>query len=146
MDTLGQRIAYARELKGITQQQLRDILAEMGKPLNLSFLWMLENDNRQPSIETLAALAVALDVDGSFLLEPLKDSYSKPIGMSDCDFSVRIPSPDMNAPLDSVWVDSPHGSFLLKSKRHFRLAISDIINDAKSVIVASESEAAHNAS
>ena len=118
MDTLGQRIQLAREFKGISQKELCDILAELGKPIDPSYLSLLETDKRQPSIRTLAAVAVALGVDGTYLLDPIKEIYGEQTNQTQ-----KIPE------FDAFRVDPVLLSILLKSRKSLRLGIVNAIDE-----------------
>ena len=72
MDTLGTRLRDARLNRGMTQQQLRDAMAGVGKDIDVSFVALMETDRSKPGIETLAALSSVLGVDAGYLLEPLQ--------------------------------------------------------------------------
>ena len=72
MDTLGTRLRDARLNRGMTQQQLRDAMAGVGKDIAVSFVALMETDRSKPGIETLAALSSVLGVDAGYLLEPLQ--------------------------------------------------------------------------
>ena len=62
--SLGKRIAHLRKTKGLTQLEL-----SVDSGLSQSFLCDLEAGRRNPSIETLERLAMALGVSLSVLLE-----------------------------------------------------------------------------
>lgn len=72
MDTLGTRIKGARLAKSMTQQAVTDAMKAAGKPIDVSFIALMETDRSKPSIETLAALSSVLGVDAGYLLEPLQ--------------------------------------------------------------------------
>ena len=76
MDTLGQRIKGARLAKEMTQQAVTDAMKAAGKPIDVSFVALMETDRSKPSIDTLAALATVLSVDANYLLEPLQAAYN----------------------------------------------------------------------
>ena len=76
MDTLGTRLRDARLNRGMTQQQLRDAMAVIGKDIDVSFVALMETDRSKPGIETLAALSSVLNVDASYLLEPLQAAHN----------------------------------------------------------------------
>ena len=76
MDTLGTRLRDARLNRGMTQQQLRDAMAGVGKDIDVSFVALMETDRSKPGIETLAALSSVLGVDAGYLLEPLQAAYN----------------------------------------------------------------------
>ncbi len=61
--TIGQRIGYIRETKGLTQQSLADA---MGVPRPNVRNW--ENDKRELKFETIVALTNALGVSADYLL------------------------------------------------------------------------------
>lgn len=61
--TIGQRIGYIREMKGLTQQSLADV---MSVPRTNVRNW--ENDQREVKYETIVALTNALDVSADYLL------------------------------------------------------------------------------
>ena len=66
MSEIGHRVRMARIEKGLTQQQLAFMIdAAQG------FVSMIESGDRLPSLGTLAALSNALNVDVSYLMEPL---------------------------------------------------------------------------
>ena len=72
MDTLGTRLRDARLNRGMTQQQLRDAMAGIGKDIDVSFVALMETDRSRPGIETLAALSSVLGVSADYLLDPLQ--------------------------------------------------------------------------
>ena len=62
--SLGKRIAHLRKTRGLTQLEL-----SVDSGLSQSFLCDLEAGRRNPSVETLERIAVALNVSLSVLLE-----------------------------------------------------------------------------
>ncbi len=76
MDTLGTRIKSARLAKSMTQQQVRDALAVIGRDIDVSFVALMETDRSRPSIDTLAALSSVLDVTTDYLLDPLQAAHN----------------------------------------------------------------------
>ncbi len=68
MDTLGSRIRYARNAKGLTQQEVADHLAI--SRVNIS-TW--ENNITQPESQRIPQLAALLDVTASWLLSRMGD-------------------------------------------------------------------------
>lgn len=119
LNTLGRRIQFARELKGITQRDLCNILAAMGRPIDMSYLSLLENDKREPSLRTLGAIAVALNVDGVYLLNPIIEAYN--------NASSRT---DKHRPLNPLSLDPVLLDILLKSQKSLRFGLASVINDA----------------
>ena len=69
MDTLGKRLRDARQNRGMTQQQLRDAMAAVGKDIDVSFVALMETDRSRPGIDTLAALSAVLGVSADYLLD-----------------------------------------------------------------------------
>ena len=69
MDTLGKRLRDARVNRGMTQLQLRDAMAEVGKDIDVSFVALMETDRSKPGIDTLAALSSVLGVSADYLLD-----------------------------------------------------------------------------
>jgi transcriptional regulator with XRE-family HTH domain len=64
----------AREIRGLTQRQLCDRLAELGHPLTQGRLSQLENGQTAPRPATAAAIAKALDYPAALLFEtPVRD-------------------------------------------------------------------------
>ena len=76
MDTLGTRLRDARLNRGMTQQQLRDAMAGIGKDIDVSFVALMETDRSRPGIETLAALSSVLGVSADYLLDPLQAAHN----------------------------------------------------------------------
>ena len=76
MDTLGTRLRDARLNRGMTQQQLRDAMAGIGKDIDVSFVALMETDRSRPGIETLAALSYVLGVSADYLLDPLQAAHN----------------------------------------------------------------------
>ena len=63
LDSTGKRIAFHRTHKGLSQQELADKLLIKRQMLN-----MIENGNRDPSIQVLKGLAAELEVSTDYLL------------------------------------------------------------------------------
>ena len=72
MQTTGQRIKDARVGKAMTQQELSQALAVMGQWADQSYISLLENDERRPSLDMVLALSAALGVSVEHLTEPLQ--------------------------------------------------------------------------
>ena len=62
-ETTGARIEKARETRGLSQQQLAELL-EVTQPA----VWKWENDRVEPSLSRLREIAAALNVDVSTLI------------------------------------------------------------------------------
>ena len=72
MQTTGQRIRAARLGKDMTQQELSRTLGTMGQWADQSYVSLLENDERKPSLGMVLALSSALGVSVEHLTEPLQ--------------------------------------------------------------------------
>lgn len=72
MQTTGQRIRAARLGKDMTQQELSRTLGTMGQWADQSYVSLLENDERKPSLDMVLALSAALGVSVEHLTEPLQ--------------------------------------------------------------------------
>ena len=72
MDTkyIGRRIKVARERKGLTQEQLAEMVDL--SPMHMS---VLERGVKPPKLETLIRIANALDVTADILLQDLLDNH-----------------------------------------------------------------------
>lgn len=62
-------LAYLRKSKGLTQQELSKILG-----LSSSAVSMYENGNREPSFETLEAMADFFNVDMNYLMSGVRST------------------------------------------------------------------------
>lgn len=76
MDSFGQRLKQKREEKGLTQQQLADLLGKGNKTVISSW----EKDKNEPSLTDLKNLAVHLNTTVSYLLDSPSDSTNVPEG------------------------------------------------------------------
>ena len=76
MHTTGQRIKDARVNKAMTQQELCRSLASLGQWADQSYISLLENDERKPSLDMVLALSAALGVTVEHLTEPLQAAYN----------------------------------------------------------------------
>lgn len=76
MHTTGQRIKDARVNKAMTQQELCQSLASLGQWADQSYISLLENNERKPSLDMVLALSAALGVSVEHLTEPLQAAYN----------------------------------------------------------------------
>ena len=70
MKNIGYRIKAAREAKGLTQEQLAELVDL--SPMHMS---VLERGVKPPKLETLIRIANALDVTADILLQDLLDNH-----------------------------------------------------------------------
>ena len=63
LKAIGQRIKLAREAKGLTQEQLAEIVA-----LSASHISVIERGIKPPKLETLVKILNILKVDANFIL------------------------------------------------------------------------------
>lgn len=70
MQNIGYRIKAAREAKGLTQEQLAELVDL--SPMHMS---VLERGVKPPKLETLIRIANALDVTADILLQDLLDNH-----------------------------------------------------------------------
>lgn len=76
MDSFGQRLKYKREEKGLTQQQLADLLGKGNKTVISSW----EKDKNEPSFSDLRNLAVHLNTTVSYLIDSTPEPSNLPDG------------------------------------------------------------------
>ena len=68
---IGQRIRNQRKEKGLSQEQLAELIG-----ISLSFLGHIERGTRKASVETLARICKALDVDMHYIVFGCPSGYS----------------------------------------------------------------------
>lgn len=76
MQTTGKRIRAARLDKAMTQQELSQALATSGQWADQSYVSLLENDERKPSLDMVLALSAVLGVSVEHLTEPLQAAHN----------------------------------------------------------------------
>jgi transcriptional regulator with XRE-family HTH domain len=65
----GKRVRAQREGAGLTQRELSEILAELGVKLDTSAITRIENGSREPRLKEAAAIAYALGISLTALLQ-----------------------------------------------------------------------------
>jgi len=67
-DTMGKRVRILRDDKDLNQTELAQLMAQVGAPIDPSYLSQIEGDTKMPRLPVLRAIAQTLETTTDYLL------------------------------------------------------------------------------
>ncbi len=118
---VGERVRIVRRERDITQEDLSERLATLGRPMPTASIGRLESGDRRIDVDDLMALAYALDVSPLSLLLPFTerpDETFKPAGIG--REMEAVTAWMWAAGSDPTWYDSGNREYQEQTWRQFR--------------------------